>query len=81
MLGATTTYVSIMLLIGYLQLFEEPFMLTKGGPINSTTSIVMLVYSEAFKYSNFGYASALSMVLFFIIFAVSLVRIKLTKLG
>ncbi|HRG63096.1 MAG: sugar ABC transporter permease [Neisseriales bacterium] len=81
MLAPTTTYISIMLLIGYLQLFEEPFMLTGGGPVNSTTSIVMLIYNEAFKYFNFGYASAISMVLFFIIFAVSLIRIKLTKLG
>ena len=50
MLAPTTTYISIMLLIGYLQLFEEPFMLTGGGPVNSTTSIVMLIYNEAFKY-------------------------------
>ena len=79
MVAPTTTYISIMLLIGYLQLFEEPYMLTGGGPVNSTTSIVMLIYNEAFKFFNFGYASAISMVLFFIIFAISLLRIKLVK--
>lgn len=79
MLTATTTYISIMLLIGYLQLFEEPYMLTGGGPVHSTTSIVMLIYDEAFKYFNFGYASALSMILFWLIFAVSLIRIKFAK--
>lgn len=79
MLTATTTYISIMLLIGYLQLFEEPYMLTGGGPVNATTSIVMLIYNEAFKYFNFGYASALSMILFWLIFVVSLIRIKFAK--
>jgi len=81
LLSPTILYISLMILIGYLQLFDEPFMLTKGGPLNSTISIVMHIYNEGFRFFNFGYASALSFILFFGIFTFSLIRIKTIKEG
>lgn len=78
-ISPTIMYVSLMILIGYMQLFDEPYMLTNGGPINSTISIVMLIYNQGFVHFNFGYASALSFVLFVGIFLFSILRLKLSK--
>jgi len=72
-------FVSVMLVIGYLQLFEEPYMLTKGGPLNSTMSIVLYLYRQGFYQFNFGYASAVAVVLFGIILALTAIQMRLRK--
>ncbi len=72
-------FVSVMLVIGYLQLFEEPYMLTKGGPLNSTISIVLYLYKQGFYQFNFGYASAVAVVLFGIILTLTAIQMRLRK--
>jgi multiple sugar transport system permease protein len=79
MLRPTTVFVTTMMIIGYLQLFEEPYMLTQGGPVNSTLSVVLYLYRQGFKFYKFGYASAIAVVLFLIIIALTLIRLKIAK--
>ncbi|MFE7074713.1 carbohydrate ABC transporter permease [Streptomyces sp. NPDC057620] len=60
--------------IGTLQLFDEPYVLTGGGPDNATLTIGMYLYNSAFKNFDFGYASAIGYVLAFIVTAVSVIQ-------
>ncbi|WP_345544068.1 sugar ABC transporter permease [Microbacterium jejuense] len=53
----------LLQLIGTFQVFTEPFLLTGGGPNNSTVTLLMLIYRYAFIYGNFGEAAALSLML------------------
>ena len=68
-------FVTIMTIIGYLQFFEEPFIMTDGGPLNATISVVLYIYRQGFRFFNLGYASALAYVLFMIIITITLLRI------
>lgn len=63
--------------IGTLQLFDEPYNLTGGGPVNSTTTITMYLYQNAFQYFDFEYASAIAYVVVVIIALLSLIQFKL----
>jgi multiple sugar transport system permease protein len=64
-LGPTFVFVSVITAIGFLQAFAEPYVLTpEGGPLNSTLTIVMLMYREGFRWWNMGYAAAVAFVLF-----------------
>jgi len=63
--------------IGSFEIFTEPYVLTGGGPMNSSLSISLYLYNSAFKYNKFGYAAAMSFVLFAIIVAASLIQTKL----
>ncbi|WP_238007486.1 sugar ABC transporter permease [Dactylosporangium sp. AC04546] len=62
--------------IGYLQLFEEPFVMTQGGPLSSTLSVSYHVYNQ-FGFGNYGYAAAASYVLFVAIVALSVLQFRL----
>jgi len=66
----------IMSIIGSLQIFAQPWVMTQGGPVDSTYVYGMLVYDSAFRFSEFGYASALAWFLFLIIMSLSLIIIK-----
>lgn len=66
----------VMSTIGTLQLFDEPFILTQGGPNNATATITLYLYQTGFKYFEFGYASAIAYVLVFIIAIISWVQMK-----
>lgn len=72
-------FVTVTTLIGWLQFFDEPFVLTDGGPLGATTSLSLFIYKEGFRGSQFGYASAGSLVLFVIIAAVTLVQLRLGR--
>jgi ABC-type sugar transport system permease subunit len=71
MLTPTLVMVGIMTLAGYFQLFAEPYVMTQGGPLRSTVSVLYFMYEEGFRWWNLGYASAVAFVLFIIIFVVS----------
>ena len=64
MLAPTTLFITIITMIGYFQLFAEPYVMTQGGPLNSTLSIVLLMYEQGFRWWNMGYSAALAFVLF-----------------
>jgi multiple sugar transport system permease protein len=67
MLAPTLGFVTIITLIGYFQLFAEPYVMTQGGPLRSTTSLVLLMYEEGFRWWRMGMAAAVAFVLFGIV--------------
>ena len=81
MLGPTLLMVSILTISGYFQLFAEPYVMTEGGPLQSTTSVLYLMYDEGFKWWNLGSASAVAFLLFVIMFAVTAFMLRLARRG
>lgn len=81
MLKPTMTMVSILTVSGYFQLFAEPYVMTEGGPLQSTTSVLYLMYEEGFKWWNLGSASAVAFILVAIMFAVTATMLRLSKRG
>jgi multiple sugar transport system permease protein len=79
MLAPTTLFVSIITIVGFFQLFAEPYVMTQGGPLNKTLSIVGYMYQEGFRWWNMGYSASISFVLFFIILIVTILQFKLQK--
>lgn len=79
MLAPTTLFVGLTTMIGYFQLFAEPYVMTQGGPLNSTLSIVLLMYQHGFRWWSLGYAAAIAFVLFAIIFVASLIQLRIQK--
>ncbi len=75
----TTFLVSTLLIINAFQVFDQAYVLTKGGPGNSTVTIVYYIYDRGFGSLQMGYASALSFILFVIILVFSLVNARLTN--
>ncbi len=73
MLAPTFAFVAVITMIGYFQLFAEPYVMTQGGPAHSTISVVLLMYEQGFRWWNMGYAAAVAFVLFAIILALSAV--------
>ena len=69
----------VLQVIGTMQVFTEPFVLTDGGPANATITVMLLLYRYAFQYGNYGAASALSLMLFAVLVAFSLVYVVLTR--
>jgi len=67
MLAPTFEFVAILTLAGSFQLFAEPYVMTNGGPADSTLSVVLLMYREGFRWWNMGYAAAVSFLLFTLI--------------
>jgi multiple sugar transport system permease protein len=64
-------------MIGYFQLFAEPYVMTQGGPLKSTTSLVLLMYEEGFRWWRMGFAAAIAFVLFVIILIWTLIQRRL----
>ena len=79
MLAPTTVFISIITMIGFFQIFAEPYVMTQGGPLNSTLSIVQFMYQEGFRWWNMGYSASIAFVLFFIIFIGTLIQFKIQK--
>jgi multiple sugar transport system permease protein len=69
-------FVTVTTLIGWMQFFDEPYVLTKGGPTGSTTSISLYIYQQGFQFNEFGFASAASIILFVLIFVVTAVQLR-----
>ncbi|MFH0989684.1 MAG: sugar ABC transporter permease [bacterium] len=81
LLAPTSLFVGLTTMIGYFQLFAEPYIMTQGGPVNSTLSIVLLMYQHGFRWWSMGYSASIAFVLFTIIFMVSLLQLKFQKRG
>jgi multiple sugar transport system permease protein len=78
LLRPTLLFVMVTTAIGYLQFFEEPFVMTQGGPLNSTISLSMYTYNQ-FGYGNYGLASAMSYLIFIVIAIVTAVQFRLLR--
>jgi lactose/L-arabinose transport system permease protein len=71
-------FTAILSTIGTLQLFDEPYTLTKGGPSDATLTIGMYLYQTGFRYFDFGYASTLAYVIVVLIAVLSFIQFKVT---
>ena len=65
--------------IGYLQFFAEPYVMTSGGPLDATTSVVLYMYRHGFKFYNLGYASSIAYALFAVISVCTLVQMRMSR--
>jgi multiple sugar transport system permease protein len=81
MLKPTLVLVGILTTAGYFQLFAEPYVMTQGGPLRSTVSVLYFMYEEGFKWWNLGTASTAAVLLFGLMFAVTWVLMRLAKRG
>jgi multiple sugar transport system permease protein len=79
MLAPIVVMVSILTIAGYFQLFAEPYVMTQGGPLQSTVSVLYFMYEEGFKWWNLGSASAVAFVLFMLIFALTVLQLRLAR--
>jgi multiple sugar transport system permease protein len=79
MLGPTFLFVGIVTAIGQLQIFGEPYVMTRGGPLNSTLTAVMLMYEQGFRWWRMGYAAGVAFILFLIIGAATLLQMRLQR--
>ena len=81
MLRPTLLLVSVLTMAGYFQLFAEPYVMTQGGPLQSTVSVLYLMYEEGFRWWNLGTASAVAFVLFLLMIAVTQGLLRLGRRG
>jgi len=79
MLRPTILFMTVITTIGYLQLFEEPFVMTGGGPLDKTLSVSMYMYQQGFTFFHQGYASAIAYVLFVIVAIVALLQFRFLR--
>src|SRR5437763_451328 len=77
MLGPTFLFVGVVVAIGQLQIFAEPYVMTGGGPLNKTLTIVMMMYQQGFKFWRMGYAAAVAFILFLVIGAATLLQMRM----
>lgn len=78
LLRPTILFTSVTAGIGYLQFFEEPFVMTQGGPLNSTLSVSMYTYQQ-FGFGNYGIATSMAYLLFVVIAVVTFIQFRLLR--
>ena len=69
----------ILQIIGTTQVFVEPFIMTGGGPNNATLTVLLYIYNTAFRYYNFGLASAINFTLFVFLVVVTILYFVIVK--
>lgn len=79
MLSPTIFFIFIISIIGSSQIFTQAFVMTQGGPLNSTYFLLLYLYNEAFQYLKMGYASAVSWIIFLLLLAFTLVQFRLAS--
>ena len=79
MLGPTFLFVGVVVAIGQMQIFAEPYVMTRGGPLNKTLTLVMLMYEQGFKFWRMGYAAAVAFILFLLIGTATVLQMRLQE--
>ena len=79
LLSPTLLFAFVVGVIGALQVFEEPYIMTRGGPGDASRTAVMVMYESAFKNLEIGYGSAITVILFLVIMAVTAFQFWLSK--
>ncbi|MFE6286357.1 carbohydrate ABC transporter permease [Streptomyces sp. NPDC057877] len=79
LLSPTLLVASVVGVINALQVFEQPYVLTDGGPGDATRTVVMVIYETAFEQLRFGTASAVGVLLFVLITAVTALQFRLSR--
>jgi multiple sugar transport system permease protein len=78
-LAPTALFVGVTTLIGFFQLFSEPYVMTQGGPLGATRSLVLLMYEEGFRWWRMGLASTVAVLLFLITLVATLAQLRLQR--
>jgi ABC-type sugar transport system permease subunit len=79
MLRPATLFITVTTTIGFLQVFAEPFVMTRGGPLDGTLTVSMYLYEQGFDFFNQGYASAVSYLLFLAVVVVAAAQFRLLR--
>jgi multiple sugar transport system permease protein len=79
MLSPASLFLAVWLTINALQLFDEVYLSTQGGPLNATTVLVYYLYDQAFQNFNFGYASAIAYFLFLVIIVITVIQFRVGR--
>lgn len=79
LVSPTLLVASVMAIISALQVFDQPYVLTRGGPGDSTRTVVMVIYESAFRELEFGRASAIGLVLMVLIMLITAVQFRLAR--
>jgi multiple sugar transport system permease protein len=79
LLTPTMTLVGILTVSGYFQLFAEPYVMTQGGPLQSTVSVLYFMFEQGFKWWNLGFASAVAFMLFALILALTGLQMRIAR--
>ena len=80
-IAPTVLLVSVLTVASMFQLFAEPYVMTQGGPAQSTVTVLYFMYEEGFKWWNLGSGAAVAFLLFLCILAVTLVQLRLARRG
>jgi multiple sugar transport system permease protein len=78
-IGPTLLLAAIMSVAGFLQLFAEPYVMTQGGPAQSTVTVLYFMFDEGFKWWNLGQASAVALILFVVILALTFIQTRIGR--
>jgi multiple sugar transport system permease protein len=81
MLRPTTIFLLVLGIIGSMQVFTQIYIMTSGGPVNKTTTMVYYMYLWAFKYYDMGYATTLAMALFVMLLVFTGLQLRLARRG
>ncbi|MCL4250489.1 MAG: sugar ABC transporter permease [Anaerolineae bacterium] len=79
LLSPTILFLSVIGMIGSVQIFAQPQILTDGGPGDATRTIVMYIYEQGFRFFDMGYASTIALSLFVVIFILTLLQFRLSR--
>ncbi|HJR51955.1 MAG TPA: sugar ABC transporter permease, partial [Gemmatimonadales bacterium] len=80
-LRPTALFVAVLVTVQLFQIFAEPYVMTRGGPLHATTSITLLMYEQGFRWWNMGHAAAIAFVLFALILATTGLQVALRRRG
>jgi multiple sugar transport system permease protein len=79
MMSPTLFFATVLTFIGAFQIFEPMFIMTEGGPGNATRSLVLHIFETGFRSFQMGYASAMALIVFLVIMAVTLLQLRLSR--
>ncbi len=79
MISPSILFTATVGVIGTLQLFDQPYVLTHGGPGTATTTVVLDIYQQAFQNLRFGYASAISVILFIVVLIATYLQFRISR--
>lgn len=79
LLTPTLALVCILTVSGYFQLFAEPYVMTQGGPLQSTVSVLYFMFEQGFKWWNLGFASAVAFLLFALILVLTALQMRIAR--
>ncbi len=79
MLGPTFVFVGVVTMIASFQIFSEPYVMTQGGPLKSTLTLVLYMYEEGFRWWRLGFSASIAVVLFLLTLIGTLVQLRLQR--